>query len=89
MHGLSFSCLLFPFLLTDLQMAPAVELPVDGLSYWGCAQMLYDVLEELGVPTEQVEYVRRGEQGPDGLQGHIIVHLRVPTSETLPKLHAF
>ena len=38
-------------------MAPAVELPVDGLSYQGFAQMVYDVLEELGVPTEQVEYV--------------------------------
>ena len=48
-------------------MALAVELSVDGLSYRGFAQMLYDVLEELGVPTEQVEYVRRGEQGPDGL----------------------
>ena len=67
MHGLSFSSLLIPFLLTDLQMAPAVELPVDGLSYWGCAQMLYDVLEELGVPTKQAEYVYRGEPGPNRL----------------------
>jgi len=33
-------------------MAPAVELPVDGLSYKGFAQVLYDVLEELGVPTK-------------------------------------
>ena len=48
-------------------MAPAVELPVDGLSYWVFAQMLYNVLEELGVPTEQVEYVYHGEPGPDGL----------------------
>ena len=48
-------------------MAPAVELPVDSLSYWGFAQMLYDVLEELGVPTEQVKYVYHGEPGPDGL----------------------
>ena len=67
MHGLSFSSLLIPFLWTDLKMAPAVELPVDGLSYWGFAQMLYDVLEELGVPTEQVKYVYHGEPGPDGL----------------------
>ena len=70
-------------------MAPAVELPINGLSYWGFAQMLYNVLEELGVPTEQVEYVCCGEPGPDGLQGHFVIHLRVPTSETLPKLHAF
>jgi hypothetical protein len=48
-------------------MAPAVELPVNGLSYWGFAQMLYDVLDELGVPTEQVEYVCCGKPGPDGL----------------------
>ena len=33
-------------------MAPAVELFVDGLSYNGFALMLYDVLKELGVPTE-------------------------------------
>ena len=33
-------------------MAPVVELLVDSLSYWGFAQMLYDVLEELGVPTK-------------------------------------
>ena len=45
--------------------------------------MLYDILEELGVPTEQVEYVCRGEPGPDGLQDHIVIHLRVPTSETV------
>ena len=70
-------------------MAPAVELPVDGLSYQGFAQMLYDVLEELGVPTEQVKYVYHGEPGPDGLQGHIFIHLRVPMSETLLELHAF
>ena len=52
MHGLSFSSLLIPFLWTDLQMAPIAKLLVDGLSYQGFAQMLYDVLEELGVPTE-------------------------------------
>jgi hypothetical protein len=33
-------------------MAPVVELPIDGLSYCGFAQMLYDILDELGVPTE-------------------------------------
>ena len=89
MHGLSFSSLLIPFLWTDLQVAPAFELPIDGLSYRGFAQMLYDVLEELGVPTEQVEYIYHGEAGPDGLQGHIIIHFRVPASKTLPELHAF
>jgi hypothetical protein len=70
-------------------MAPAVELPVDGLSYRGFAQMLYDVLDEVGVPTEQIEYVCQGEPGPDGLQGHIIVHLKVLASEFMLKLHAF
>ena len=48
-------------------MTLVVELPVDSLSYRDFAQMLYDVLEELGVPTEQIEYVCRGETGPDGL----------------------
>ena len=67
MYCLSFSSLLIHILWTDLQMAPAVELPVDGLSYRGFAQMLYDVLEELGVPTKQVEYVCRGEPRPNGL----------------------
>ena len=51
--------------------------------------MLYDVVEELGVPTEQVEYVCYGEPGPDELQGDIVIHLSVPVSETLPELHAF
>ena len=37
MHGLSFSSPLIPFLWTDLQTAPAVELPIDGLSYRGFA----------------------------------------------------
>ena len=69
-------------------MARAVELPVDDLSYKGFAQMLYDILEELGVPTKQVKYVYRGEPRPNDLQGHIIIHLRVPLSKTLPKLHA-
>jgi hypothetical protein len=48
-------------------MAPAVDLPIDGLSYHGFAQMLYDILNELGVPTEQTEYVCRGEPRPDKL----------------------
>jgi hypothetical protein len=48
-------------------MAPAVELFVDGLSYLGFTQMLYDVLDELGVPTERIEYVCQGKPGPDGL----------------------
>ena len=51
--------------------------------------MLYDVLEELGVPIEQIEYIYRGELGPDGLQVHIVIYLRVPASETLLELHAF
>jgi len=40
-----------PNLMVDLQLAPVVELLVDGLSYHGFAQMMYYVLEELGVPT--------------------------------------
>ena len=48
--------------------------------------MLYDVLKELGVPTKQIKYVCHGEPGPDGLQCHIVIHLRVPMSETLPEL---
>ena len=51
--------------------------------------MLYDVLEELGVPTKRIEYIYCGEPRPDGLQGHIIIHLRVPTIETLLELHTF
>ena len=51
--------------------------------------MLHDILKELGVPAEQIEYAYRGEPGPNGLQGHIIIHLRVPASETLPELHTF
>ena len=46
-------------------MARAVELPVDDLSYKGFAHMLYDILEELGVPIEQVEYICHGELGPN------------------------
>ena len=48
-------------------MALAVELPIDDLSYRGFAQMLYDVLDELGVPIEQAEYVSHREPRPDGL----------------------
>ena len=65
-------------------MAPVVELLVDGLNYRGFAQMLYNILKELGVPTKQVEYVYHGEPRPNGLQVHIVIHLRVPASETLP-----
>ena len=56
-------------------MAPVVELSVDGLSYGVFSRMLHDVLEELGVPTKQIEYAYRGEPGPNVLQGHIIIHL--------------
>jgi len=70
-------------------MAPIAELPVDGLAYRGFATILYDVLDSLGVPTEQIEYVCRGEHGPDGFKGHIVVHLKVPASEFVPVLRAF
>jgi hypothetical protein len=34
--------------------------------------------------------VCRGEAGPDGLlQGHVVIHLLVPTSTYVPVLHAF
>jgi hypothetical protein len=70
-------------------MVPIVELPVDGLAYRGFAMILYDVLDSLGVPTEQIEYVCRGEPGPDGFKGHIVVHLKVPASEFIHVMHAF
>ncbi|CAD6238410.1 unnamed protein product [Miscanthus lutarioriparius] len=70
-------------------MAPVVKLPVDGLAYRGFATILYDVLDSLGVPTEKIEYVCRGEPRPDGIKGHIVVHLKVPTSEFVPVLRAF
>jgi hypothetical protein len=57
----------YPVLTVDLQMAPTVELSVDGLSYRGFAQILYDVLDKLGVPTEQVKYICRGEPRPNRL----------------------
>jgi hypothetical protein len=70
-------------------MAPIAELPVDVLSYRGFATIMYDVLDSLGVPTEQIECVCRGEPGPDGFKGHIVVHLKVPASEFVPMLRAF
>jgi hypothetical protein len=70
-------------------MAPIAELPVDGLAYRGFATILYDVLDSLGIPTEQIEYVCRGEPGPDRFKGHIVVHLKVPASEFIPVLRAF
>jgi hypothetical protein len=65
-------------------MAPVAELPVDRLAYRGFATILYDVLDSLGVPIEQIEYVCQGEPGPDGFKGHIVVHLKVPASEFVP-----
>jgi hypothetical protein len=38
--------------MVNLQMAPVVELLVDGLAYRGFAMILYDVLDSLGVPIE-------------------------------------
>ena len=70
-------------------MAPVVELPVDGLAYRGFATILYDVLDSLGVPTEKIEYMCRGEPRPDGFKGHIVVHLKVPASVFVPMLRAF
>jgi hypothetical protein len=70
-------------------MAPVVELPVDGLANRGFAMILYDVLDSLGIPTEKIKYVCRGEPGPDGFKGHIVVHLTVPASEFVPVLRAF
>jgi hypothetical protein len=62
---------------------------VDGLANRGFTTILYDVLDLLGIPTENIEYMCRGEPGPDGFKGHIVVHPKVPTSEFVPVLHAF
>jgi hypothetical protein len=71
-------------------MAPLVELAVDARDYHGFATILYSVLDSLGVPTERVTCMCRGEARPDGLlQGHIVVHLWVPASAYVPVLHAF
>jgi len=51
--------------------------------------MLYDILAELGVPTEQIEYVCQGEPRNNELEGHIVIHLKVLASTTLPEMHAF
>jgi hypothetical protein len=67
MHGLPLFYSVDPILWNDLQMAPAVELFVDGLSYGGFAWVLHDILEKFGVPREQIEYVCHGEPGPNGL----------------------
>jgi hypothetical protein len=48
------------------------------------------MLDSLGVPTERITCVCRGEAGPDGLlQGHIVIHLWVPASAYVPVLHTF
>jgi hypothetical protein len=71
-------------------MAPLVELAVDARDYRGFATILYEVLDSLGVPTERITCVCRGEAGPDGLlQGHVVVHLWIPASAYVPVLHAF
>jgi hypothetical protein len=70
-------------------MAPVIELPMDILAYRGFATILYDVLDSLGVPIEQIEYVCQGEPRPDGFKGHIVVHLKVPASKFVPVLRAF
>jgi hypothetical protein len=75
--------------MIKLQMAPVVELPMDELGYCGFTTILYDVLDSLVVPTEKIEYVCRGEPGPDGFKGHIVVHLKVLASEFVPVLRAF
>jgi hypothetical protein len=62
---------------------------MDGLSYRGFTMILYDMLDSLVIPTEQIEYVCRGEPGPDGFKGHIVVHLKVPASKFVPVLRAF
>ena len=48
-------------------MALVVEPTSDGQSYGGFAQMLREVLQELGVPIKRIEYICHGEMGPDAL----------------------
>jgi hypothetical protein len=56
----------------------------------GFAMILYGVLDLLGVPTERITCVCRGEARLDRLlQGHVVVHLWVPASAYVPVLHTF
>jgi hypothetical protein len=75
--------------MVEMQMAPVVELPMDGLAYCGFTTILYDILDSLGIPAEKIKYVCRGEPRPNGFKGHIVVHLKVPASEYMPVLRAF
>lgn len=66
------------------------ELSIDGRVYRGFALILREVLEELGVPAECLVYLCRGKPTPDGgLEGHVVINLKVPASETVPERHAF
>jgi hypothetical protein len=62
---------------------------VNGLAYRGFATILYDILDSLGIPTEKIEYVCRGEPEPDGFKGHIMGHFKVFANEFVPVLRAF
>jgi len=42
-------------------MAPTVELKIDGENYEGFAQMLREVLQELGVRFELIKYDYQGK----------------------------
>jgi hypothetical protein len=57
-------------------MDPLVELAIEARDHRGFAMILYGVLDSLGVPTERIMCVCRGEARLDELlQGHVVVHL--------------
>lgn len=67
-----------------------MEIEVDGMEHGGFAQILREVLEELGVRSKQIKYYCMGDRGPDNtLQGQITVTIHIPASETLPTIRSF
>ena len=67
-----------------------VEMPLNGEDHTGFALALHEVLAELGVPIDQVEYIARGKLAPNStFKGYVAIHLRVPASKTLPGVCAF
>lgn len=72
------------------KMAPTyAKLPVDSHAYQGFASILYKVLDSLGVPIDQIQYMCRGEVGSKGFKDHIVVRLLILASTYVPILHAF
>ena len=71
-----------------MKMTTFEWLPIDDKLHDGYAQVLHEVLKELGIPREKCQYYHC-RVGPNGPEDYFLVTIQILACQEVPELQAF